>query len=199
MVREVRAKFGTDQTLVHESDAFLRKRFLELVADDPGEYGRKVVHNLLTVPSDGVYSGEFIQEKECQPRCWERYGIVGNQFAPSVIEHVATSGELGTGERARYGASLLSAVEARAVPVLAILVLPFYLFAALRRREIPHVLVGAVFAFQVALNTFAFTMSAYTANVYVPMLVVLAWAAERLLARRPWRRRRGSRSLSGAR
>jgi hypothetical protein len=184
MVREVRARFGDDRTLVYQSDEFLRRRFFELVAADPVEYARKDVHNLLTVPGDGVYSGEFLERKECQPNCLERYGFSNGLFQPGSIEHAATSAELSTGERARYGAALVSGVQGRLVPLLAVLVLPFYLVLAIRRRELPHILIGGIFLFQVALNTFAYTMSAYTANVYVPMLVVLAWLAERLHARR---------------
>ena len=188
MVREVKKEFGTEQTLTHQSDGFLRKRFFELVADKPGEYGRKVVHNFLTVPVDGVYSGEFFEEKECRPDCLERYGL----------ENFFTSSELGADERVRYAAWGGSAVEARLVPLLALLALPFYLGLALWRREFAHVLIGGIFACQVALNTLAYTMPAYTANAYVPMLVVLAWLTERALARRPWRAWRARPARSAA-
>jgi hypothetical protein len=178
MVREVRDQFGHDQTLIHESDDFLRRRFFELVAEDPVEYARKDLHNLVTVPLDGVYSGEFLEEKECRPNCPDRYSI----------KNFFTASDLGTDERARYVAWAGSAVEARLVPLLALLVLPFYLVMAIRRRELAHMLIGGIFLFQMALNTFAFTMPPYTANAYVPMLVVLAWFAERVST--TWRRRR---------
>ena len=187
MVREVQDKFGQEQTLTHRSDEFLRRRFFELVAADPVEYARKDLHNLLTVPGDGVYSGEFFEEKECQPDCVDRYGFADLRLDPAAVEQVLTADDLGTDEYARYSASLVSGVQARAVPLLALLVLPFYLVAAIRRRALPHLLIGGIFAFQVALNTFAFTMPAYLANAYVPMLVVLAWFADRVSA---WRRRR---------
>jgi hypothetical protein len=187
MVREVRGEFGHERTLIHESDDFLRRRFFELVAADPAEYARKDLHNLLTVPADGVYPGEFLEEKECQPRCLERYGVEDSQFQPAVVEHVLTADGLGADEYARFSASLVSGIQARAVPLLALFVLPFFLVAAIRRRAFPHMLIGGIFAFQVALNTFAFTLPAYTANAYVPMLVVIAWFVERMLA---WRRKR---------
>jgi hypothetical protein len=184
---EIEARFGHRNTLIYESDVYLRSRWRELVAEQPREFARKLVHNTISVAWNGVYAGEYLEERHCQPHCMERYGQRG--FGRRTIG-VLTDGALSPEERARFAMSTATGAQARLVPLIAVLLLPFFLTSALLRRQFALVLTGLLFAFQTAMNIVTYAMSSYMTNVYVVMLLVLAWSVQQVLAYRTRRRAR---------
>lgn len=73
MYEELYKEFGSNvSSLTHKPDIFLKKRFLEMVTDDPIEYSKKIVYSLIRSFVAGIYVPEFFfLGKECADNCRE--------------------------------------------------------------------------------------------------------------------------------
>jgi hypothetical protein len=187
MHREVDERFGrpATSTLVYESDVFLRSRFLELVREHPGAYARKVARNVRTTLTGGFYTGEFLEERSCAPDCRTKYGFVAGgagRTASALAPFV--DGELGVVERLRYLLFAASVIEGRSLSLVGFSLAPLLLLLALLRRLVVPALLALVALFQLAINALAYYLPSYSANVYVPLVVLLGLSLQLALDRR---------------
>jgi hypothetical protein len=179
MHRELDAHFRHRNTssLTYASDGFLRHRFIQLVRAHPAAWLHKDLLDAKSTLTGGFYDGEFIQQDDCRPDCWTRYGYSsdGTAVIRSRLSVLFGSG-LRAGERLRFALLEASALEGRVLSLVGYL-LGFVLFGlGLRRRDPVLALVALVAVFQAAMNTLTYYLPSYSSNVILFSIVFVGIA-----------------------
>lgn len=167
-------------SLTYEVDVVLKAKFRELAFASPGEYARKVFHNIGSLLVGGTYAGAFHEQKTCQPNCLNKYVNVEETItSQSQVARGLLTGKLSINSDLAFTdyvrLTLLSASVAQSLFVaffgflFSILLLPY----CLRERNVPMLLLLAVVGYQMALGSFTFFMRTYSSSVYVLLLIVI--------------------------
>ena len=175
-------------SLTYEADVVLKARFRELVFASPGEYARKVFHNIGSLLFRGTDAGAFHEQKTCQPNCLNKYVKVDESItSQSQVARGLLTGKLSINSDLAFTdyirLALLSASVAQSlfVAFFGFLFSVFILPHCLRERNVPMLLLLAVVAYQLALSSFTFFLRTYSNSVYVPLLVVMVIGSSLLL------------------
>jgi hypothetical protein len=186
MLRELREHFGYEHgSLDTEANAYLTRRWLHLILEDPVEYGKKVAFGSLLTLTNGAYSGEFQERLACQPNCRElmlqRFTAVRDDGLPPGLLHRLVGVRIPPVVEliSAQGASEVLTLASKAMSVLIVLVSylgGMLLFAlALQCRSTISLLVGAFICYQFALCAATYTIASYSSNILVfsPFVVAL--------------------------
>ena len=189
MAALLESEFGKPTSpLTYEADVVLKSRFRELVFASPGEYTRKVVHNVGSLIFGGTYAGAFHEQQGCSPDCLGKYIDADakvtsqGQVARGLLTgKIGISPDLDVTDYVRLALLSVSVLQSLLVAffgfLLSIVLLPY----CLHKRNVPMLLLLAVVGYQMALGIFTFYMRAYSSSVYVLLLVVIVFCACRTL------------------
>lgn len=165
--------FGEPKSsLIYESDRFLFQEFRRCVEQHPQEYLRKCGYALLSMIRFGPYPGEFYcQQSGAGERAHFEYRQHARKLVTGPLELMR---ERGVETAIRTTLQLFSTIIGRLVVVFGFAVLPLVFICAVRRRDVLSLLFCLAVAYQAMLQIAAYTMPAYTSNMFfVHMLNVI--------------------------
>jgi hypothetical protein len=175
-------------SLTYEADVVLKARFRELVFASPGEYARKVLHNIRLLLFGGAYAGAFHEQTACQPDCLNKYVNLGQSISSQgQVARGLLTGRLNINPGLAFTDYLrltllsVSVLQSLLVMFFGILFSVFLLPYSLREKNVPMLLLLAVVGYQLALSSFTFFMRTYSSSIYVLMLVVMVMGPSLLL------------------
>lgn len=185
MTALIQERFGARRSsLLYDTDRFLRGEFLRRVLEDPREYLRKVMYAFESMVRGGVYGGEFFERPECRPMCFIKYLRMRERLLSNPTAFLAANGLAG----GRVALQSFSSFMGRWVVFLAFVLLPAVAALGWKQRNLLLLLVSGGIAYQAALNSLAFNMASYSANMYffylISLSVGVAWLGS-LLGRQP--------------
>jgi hypothetical protein len=180
MHRVVRDHFGRDlPTFVPSTDAVLKREFLRLVKENPGEYARKCAYVFSRMLVSGTYFGEFIHtaDRERSARFEAEVSRYGVARVPLAVYR-----EYGLQQGLRLGCQVASFLFSRILLLLALLAWPLAFAAAWRERSPFFLFVTAAMAYDVVLCVLSYYMPSYLSATYLFHVAVLAKTATQLVA-----------------
>lgn len=144
----------------YEADQFLKRRFLQLISEDPLEYVKKCLYSLWFTIFGGVYPGDFFN--------------TGQKGRIAKLKNTDFSVFLTDIRAFLYG---LSTVSGLIIIFLSFIVLPFVTVKSLIEKDIFFILLIYSIAYQTAINIFGYNMSSYTSNMYLFHLINLIFGS----------------------
>jgi hypothetical protein len=181
MHRVVRDHFGRDlPTFVPSTDTVLKREFLRLVKENPGEYARKCAYVFSRVLVSGTYFGEFIQTADRERSA--RFEAELTRYGGVARVPLAVYREYGLQQGLRLACQVASFLFSRILLLLACLAWPVAFAAAWRERSPFFLFVTAAMAYNVMLSVLSYYMPSYLSATYLFQVAVLAKAATQLSA-----------------
>jgi len=151
-------EFGkTTSTLEYESNIFIKKEFFKRVKADPLEYAEKCLWSFKRYLFQGTYPGEFIDRKSTK-----KSGI--SKIVLTLLQ-------------------LYSLVLGKLLVLISMLVLPFTVFHAVKKRNVFFILLTAAICYQTAINVLCYQMSSYTSNMLLFFILNLLFGIQIYLNR----------------
>ena len=171
MTALIQERFGARRSsLLYDTDHFLRGEFLRRIRHDPQEYLRKVSYAFQTMLKGGVYAGEFFERPDCRPTCFIQYLRMRERLLSNPTAFFAANGLAGV----RVALLSFSSFMGRWVVFFAFVLLPVVAALGWKQRNLLLLLVSGGIAYQAALNSLAFNMASYSANMYFFYLISLS-------------------------
>ncbi|PIQ97620.1 MAG: hypothetical protein COV67_03230 [Nitrospinae bacterium CG11_big_fil_rev_8_21_14_0_20_56_8] len=173
----VKEKFGevTPYT-VYEKDRFLKQEFFKRVADDPGEFARKVFYTFRTLLLGGVYHGEFYESPDCHPDCYRQF----TERRIHLFHHPLRIFNYAPSELAAIALHTASALIGIFVVFFSLALSPCTLYVSLKQKDVFFLLLLAILAYQTLLILISNFLNSYMANVYLYHLVNLCYGFQEL-------------------
>jgi hypothetical protein len=175
-------------SLTYEADVVLKAKFRELVFASPGEYARKVLHNIRLLLFGGAYAGAFHEQIACQPDCLNKYVNLDQSISSQgqvarglLTGRLNINPDLAFTDYLRLTLLSVSVFQSLLVMFFGILLSVCLLPYSLREKNVPMLLLLAVVGYQLALSSFTFFMRTYSSSIYVLMLVVMVMGPSLLL------------------
>lgn len=182
MHRLLEEKFGYPAySMNYASDAFLKKKFVELITNNPAEYTRKCIHAARRVLLDGSYFGMFWRTSDDDPMRIPEYLNHASQLRRAPGAYLQVHGV----ERAvRVTLSLIAQVQGHVTVLVGSLLFPLVLWRVLRDWPVFLTPVSLLVGYQMALMVLVCHLPMYTANIYLWLLLFVAWTVDRLIVGR---------------
>jgi hypothetical protein len=169
MYNELRNKFGPNTlSLRYKEDLFLKKRFIEIVKDDPLEYTKKVIYSCIKTTISGIYVPEFFNVLNgCSILgCKEDFiNNIANRPIVSLFEN--------TNKTIIYLLTYFSIIIGIIVIFFSYLILPLFFYNALKEKSILNLLASLIILYQLFINSFAFQMKLYSTYSYLWSLIII--------------------------
>lgn len=171
MMKIVDDNCGSDaQTCGHNGNVFLKKKWFDLVSEDPAEYLRGCKYSLIHMLVGGVYAGDFDPEFGRRIKTLLRQKSLRNIIADDPFIWLNYL-------NARVALNLISDMTGRLVVFLAFFSFPFSLFVAIKKRNLFVLLMCSAIAHQWAINIFVSNMRSYMSSVYPFYLAIIIYGS----------------------
>jgi len=182
---------GLEDSLTMQGDKLLKERFLELVADYPGEYLRKVGYSAVITMISGIYVPEFygiqedcyrharsVREDVMLRRQFENQDSCRVRFIDEVKTNPLISPLSSLDKFVYYGVTYFSVAYGLVVNLLSYIIMPLCLLFLWRLKS-PYILLAASIVFyQFLVNSFAFQMKLYSTFSYFFGVLLLAFVID---------------------
>jgi hypothetical protein len=164
-------KFGkTTSTLEYKSNIFIKQEFINRVKSDPLEYGKKCLWSLKRYLLQGTYPGEFVNRESItndnvqESQSSQKYsnGLVHNPITSIILMLI----------------QLYSLVLSKLLVLLSMLVLPFTVYIAIKKRYLFFILMTSAICYQTAINVLCYQMSSYTSNMLLFFIINLLFGVQ---------------------
>jgi hypothetical protein len=168
MYKELRAEFGSGaNSLNFREDEFLKKRFLELVKQEPLEYFKKIAYTSISTIISGIYVPEFYNlRSNCKGGCKVEFtNDLSSRPISSLFENAS--------KFILYSLTYFSICFGVLILFFSYMVLPVVLYHNIRSKNIFLILCCLILIYQWLICTFAYQMRLYNTYSYFWALLII--------------------------
>lgn len=156
-------------SLNYEGDKYLKKRFIQLISNDPLEYIKKVVHSAFITIFSGIYVPEFHNMRsDCLDNC-------KSEFVSDVINSPISSLFESREKFFIYILSYISISIGVILLLISYIMLLFVFIKSIKKENIFLFTCCMLMIYQLSINSFSYQMKLYSTNIYIFGLIIIAY------------------------